>query len=62
MLSSDGFHYFVIFMDAHTEFIWFYPLDAKSDVFNIFHEFLAFVERQFSLKIKTVQIDWGGEY
>ena len=62
MLSSDGFCYFVIFMDAHTKFILFYPLVAKSNVFNIFHQFLAFVECQFSLKIKTVQIDWGGEY
>ena len=62
MLSSDGFCYFVIFMDAHTKFILFYPLVAKSDIFNIFHQFLAFVECQFSLKIKTVQIDWGGEY
>jgi histone deacetylase 1/2 len=62
MLSSDGFRYFVIFMDAHTRFIWFYPLAAKSDVFTVFHRFQAQVERQFSLKIKSVQTDWGGEY
>jgi hypothetical protein len=37
MLSSDGFRYFVFFVDAHTKFIWFYPMVAKSDVFNIFH-------------------------
>jgi len=35
---------------------------AKSDVFNIFHQFQALVERQFALKIKSVQTDWGGEY
>jgi histone deacetylase 1/2 len=62
MLSSDGFRYFVIFVDAHTKFIWFYPMVAKSDVFNIFHQFQALVECQFSLKIKSVQTDWGGEY
>jgi histone deacetylase 1/2 len=62
MFSYDGFRYFVIFMDAHTKFIWFYPLVAKSDVFAIFHQFQALVERQFSLKIKSVQTDWGGEY
>ena len=62
MLSFDGFHYFVIFMDARTKFIWFYPLVAKSDVFAIFHQFQALVERQLSLKIKSVQTDWGGEY
>jgi hypothetical protein len=49
-------------VDAHTKFIWFYPFVAKSDVFTIFHQFQAFVERQFSLKIKSAQTDWGSEY
>jgi histone deacetylase 1/2 len=39
VLSSDSFCYFVIFMEAHTKFIWFYPLGVKSDVFNVFHQF-----------------------
>jgi hypothetical protein len=39
VLSSNGFCYFVIFVDAHTKFIWFYPLGVKSDVFNVFHQF-----------------------
>jgi len=49
---------FVIFMDAHTNFIWFYPLVLKFDVFNVFHQFQVFVERQFSRKIKFIQTDW----
>jgi hypothetical protein len=53
---------FVIFIDAHTKHIWYYPLVAKSDVFFIFHRFQTLVERQFSLKIKFAQTDWGGEY
>ena len=44
MLSSDGFCYFVIFVDAHTKFIWFYHLVAKSDVFTIFHQFQVLVK------------------
>jgi hypothetical protein len=62
MLSSDGFCYFVFFMDAHTIFIWFYPLVLKSNVFNVFHQFQVFVERKFSQKIKYVQTNWGAEY
>ena len=62
MLSSNGFCCFVIFLNAHTKFIWFYPMVAKSDVFNIFHQFQVLVERQFSLKIKSVETNWGGEY
>jgi len=62
MLSSNGFCYFVIFMDAHTKFIWFYPFVLKYDVFNVFHQFQVFVEQQFSHKIKSVQTNLGGEY
>jgi len=62
MFSFDGFRYFVIFVDAHTKHIWYYPLIAKSDVFFTFQRFQTLVERQFSLKIKYVQTDWGGEY
>jgi len=56
------FHYFVIFIDAHTKYIWYYPLVAKSYVFSIFQRFQLLVERQFSHKIKSVQTNWGGEY
>jgi len=62
MFSSDGFCYFVIFVDVHTKHIWYYPLVAKSDVFSTFQRFQTLVEHQFSLKIKSVQTDWGSEY
>ena len=62
MFSSDGFRYIVIFIDAHTKHIWYYPLVAKSDVFSTFHRFQVLVEHQFSCKIKSNQIDWGNEY
>jgi hypothetical protein len=39
-----------------------FPFCAKSDVFNIFLKFQAFVERCFDRKIKSIQSDWGGEY
>jgi histone deacetylase 1/2 len=35
---------------------------VKSDVFFILQCFQTLVELQFSLKIKSVQTDWGGEY
>jgi len=57
MFSSYGFCYFVIFVDAHTKHIWYYPLVVKSDVFSTFQCFQTLVERQFSLKIKSIQID-----
>jgi len=60
MFSFDGFRYFVIFIDAHTKYIWYYPLVAKSDVFSIFQRFQVLVKRQFFCKIKSIQTDWGG--
>jgi len=62
LFSMDSYRYFVIFVDAHTKYIWYYPLVAKSDVYSVFHQFQTLVERQFSLKIKSVQTDWAGEY
>ena len=35
LFSSDGYHYFVIFVDAYTKYVWYYPLVAKSDVYFI---------------------------
>jgi len=48
MFSSDGFRYFVIFVNAHTKHIWYYPLVVKSDVFFTFQRFQTLVEVSFS--------------
>jgi len=45
MFSFDCFHYFVIFIDAHTKHIWFYPIVVKSYVLFTFSHFQTIVER-----------------
>jgi hypothetical protein len=62
MFSYDSFCYFVIFIDAHTKYIWYFSLVAKSDLFSIFQRFQVLVERQFSRKIKSIQTNWGDGY
>ena len=57
LFSSDGYHYFFIFVNAYTKYVWYYPLVTKSDVYSVFHQFQTLVKRQFSLKIKSVQTD-----
>ena len=42
---SDGFHYFIIFMDVYTKYIRFFPLVTKSDIFIVFQPFQVQVER-----------------
>jgi len=55
LFSSDGYLYFIIFVDAYTKYIWYYPIVTKSNVYFIFHQFQTLIERKFSLKIKYVQ-------
>jgi hypothetical protein len=38
VLAYNGFQYFVIFMDVHTKFIWFYLIVVKSNVFNVLND------------------------
>jgi hypothetical protein len=37
-------------------------IPATTDVFTIFRDFQALVERKFDKKILSMQTDWGGEY
>lgn len=62
ILSKDGFHYYVHFMDDFSNFTWIFPLKIKPDVKETFLNFQKLVERKFETKIKTLQSDWGGEY
>lgn len=61
--SSVGRHtYYVSFIDDFSKYTWIYLLKKRSDVFQLFHNFQALVERKFDAKIIVVQSDWGGEY
>ncbi|PKU68311.1 Retrovirus-related Pol polyprotein from transposon TNT 1-94 [Dendrobium catenatum] len=60
--SHQGFRYYVIFVDDYSRFIWLFPIMFKSDVTNIFINFVTFIERQTSRKIKAIRTDGGGEY
>ena len=42
------------FIDDHSSFTWVYFLRSKSEVFHTFTVFLAYVENQFSMNIKTL--------
>ncbi|KAM0012969.1 putative RNA-directed DNA polymerase [Helianthus debilis subsp. tardiflorus] len=61
-LSTNGYRFFLLCIDHHSRFMWFFPLTCKSDVYVTFKTFLTLVERQFNTKLKSVQTDWGGEF
>ena len=60
--SISGYQYYVIFIDDHSRFTWFYPLKHKTDFYSTFLNFQSLVENQFSTKIKVFQSDGGGEF
>jgi histone deacetylase 1/2 len=61
--TSVGRHnYYVSFIDDFSKFTWIYLIKKKSDVFDVFHNFMNLVERKFNKKIVTMQTDWRGEH
>ena len=57
--SVRGHNYYVSFIDAYSRFTWLYLIKRKSDVFDVFIQFQAHVERLLKQKIIHVQSDWG---
>jgi hypothetical protein len=55
--SIGNFSYYVSFIDDHTKYTWIYLLRQKSDVFAVFWDFRALVERKFDKQIVAMQTD-----
>lgn len=60
--SLAGSQYFLTFIDDFTRKTWVYFLKNKSEVFEKFQNFKAFVENQSGLHIKVLRTYRGGEY
>ncbi|KAE8694562.1 hypothetical protein F3Y22_tig00110781pilonHSYRG00041 [Hibiscus syriacus] len=60
--STEGFLYYVSFVNVCSRYTWVYLLKRKSEVAQCFLDFAKFVEVLFGYKIKALQTDGGGEY
>uniref|UniRef100_A0A2N9G021 Integrase catalytic domain-containing protein n=1 Tax=Fagus sylvatica TaxID=28930 RepID=A0A2N9G021_FAGSY len=60
--SSTGFRFYLVLVDDFTKFTWTFFLKHKSDTYQIFTQFQAMVNTQFSLPIKVLRTDCGGEF
>ena len=60
--SLSGFEYYITFIDDYSRKTWIYFLKAKSEVFEKFKEFKALIENISDKRIKTLQLENGGEY
>ena len=56
-ISSDGYIYYMYFIDDYNHYIWIFPLKAKSDAYKLFVQFNVYEERKFAAKIKCLQTD-----
>ena len=60
--SFSGYKYFLTFIDDFSRRTWVYFLKLKSEVFNNFLAFKAFVEKQSGHQILKLRSDNGREY
>ncbi|KAI3765987.1 hypothetical protein L2E82_16034 [Cichorium intybus] len=61
-IDSNGYLYYVVFVDDFSRFTWFYPLKTKTGFYPVLTAFIALVQNQFSRKIKVFQSDGGTEF
>eukprot|EP00253_Pinus_taeda_P029709 PITA_29709 len=62
VVSFSGYKYFLTFIDDFSRRTWVYFLKLKSEVFNMFMAFKAFVEKQSGHQLLKLRFDNGGEY
>ena len=55
--SISGYHYYIIFIDDFSRFVWLYPMKVKSDSVACFIHFKRMMENLLSTKIKYFQSD-----
>jgi hypothetical protein len=61
-ISYGGSSYFVTFIDDFSRKVWIYMLKSKADVFTVFKQFRALVEKSTGRSIKCLRTDNGGEF
>lgn len=61
-LSSNGYSFYITFVDANTCFTWIYFLKRKSDAMAAFIQFHTLIHTQFQTNLKALQTYWGGEF
>ena len=61
-IGIDRSRYYLILVDHFTKYIWFYPMETKSQVSMIFPQFKHLVENRFQSKIKSIYSNNGGEF
>ncbi|KAL1345376.1 hypothetical protein AAHE18_08G113100 [Arachis hypogaea] len=62
IISSSGFRYYIIFIDAKTRYTCIYLLQNKAQALQAFTQYKLLLENKTGHKIKSLQTDNGGEF
>ncbi|KAJ4774690.1 Gag/pol [Rhynchospora pubera] len=62
VVTSNGFRYYVVFIDDCTKFVWIFFLHSKDEVLQVFTNFKLQVENLMSSTIKILRTDGGTEF
>lgn len=62
MVSSDGYNYYVLFIDHFTRYIWWYPITNKYEISQNFPKFKLLVDKKNSKFNCLNVLGYGGEY
>ena len=60
--SIGGNRYFVTFIDDFTSFCYCFPIKRKSQVPDLFIDFVTAVQMHYDRRVKVLRSDRGGEY
>ena len=61
-ISYGGATYYVLFVDIFSRKVWVYVLKRKVDVFNMFKQFRAMMEKRNGRTIKHLRTENGAEF
>lgn len=59
---SNGFRYFVTFVDDFSRMTWLYFMKSRSELLSHFQSFCAEIKTQFNVSVKILRIDNAKEY
>lgn len=60
--STSGHKYYISFLDGFSRYTCAYTSKYKDEAITASTHFKQMVEKQFDMKIKIRQSDWGGEF
>ncbi|PKU65158.1 Retrovirus-related Pol polyprotein from transposon TNT 1-94 [Dendrobium catenatum] len=60
--SQQGFLYYLLILDDYSRYAWVFPFSHKTEVSQIFINFITFIEKYTKHQVQAVRTDGGTEF